>query len=224
MSSFSHVAGPGTGNILLYGTKLTECERSLLHKIVCGKARLSGITLLFCPMKTTSVALSLDILARSKSSPQVCVERSLLLNVLLAQQRSNSPCSLLSMIEWNPWEHVVNDVVFDDAVEDVAANESEFAVDGRKSTLLESPCTLVIVRSVGVSVVKICDHHDPVVHPEVWNAIQQESVEVADLLGDLIQDEGNEKDADVGEKDEGLLASGENIGGGVEMALFECCC
>lgn len=40
----------------------------------------------------------------------------------------SSLCSMSGL--GNVREHVVNDVVLDDAVEDVAANEAEFTVDG----------------------------------------------------------------------------------------------
>jgi len=67
---------------------------------------------------------------------------------------------------------------------------------------------------------KISELTDPVVHPQVREAVEQESVETAERLGDLVQDGEGDEDADVGEGYEGLLAGGEDVGCGVQMALL----
>lgn len=54
-------------------------------------------------------------------------------------------------------EHVVNDMVLDYTVEDVAADEAEFSVHGGSSTLDESPFLGFVVGSLWVSVVKVSD-------------------------------------------------------------------
>jgi hypothetical protein len=51
----------------------------------------------------------------------------------------------------------VNNVVLNDAVEDVAANEAEFTVNGRKGTLDESPLVCLVVRRLGMSVMQVGD-------------------------------------------------------------------
>lgn len=58
------------------------------------------------------------------------------------------------------------------------------------------------------------------VHPQVREAVEQECVQAAERFGDLVQDSESDEDADVGEGYEGLLASGENVGCGVQMALL----
>ena len=52
-------------------------------------------------------------------------------------------------------EHVVNNVVLNNAVEDVTANEAKIAVHSGGCTLDESPVVSLVVRSLGVSVVKV---------------------------------------------------------------------
>ena len=52
-------------------------------------------------------------------------------------------------------EHVVDNVVFNDAVENVAADESEVTVNSGCCTLEESPLVCFVVGSILVSVVEI---------------------------------------------------------------------
>lgn len=63
------------------------------------------------------------------------------------------------MIDWNLREHVVDDVVFDDTVEDVAADEAKVAVDGGSSSLDESPLVGLVVHSLGMGMVQVGDSH-----------------------------------------------------------------
>lgn len=51
----------------------------------------------------------------------------------------------------------MDDVVLDDAVEDVATDETEIAVDGGSRSLDESPVLGLVVRCLRVSVVEISD-------------------------------------------------------------------
>jgi hypothetical protein len=59
----------------------------------------------------------------------------------------------------NVREHVMNNVVLNDAMEDVAANEAKFTIDGRSGTLDESPVVGLVVRSILVGVVKVSDRN-----------------------------------------------------------------
>lgn len=54
-------------------------------------------------------------------------------------------------------EHVVNNVVLNDAVEDVATNETEFAIDSRGGALNEGPVLGLVVRRIRMSVMQIGD-------------------------------------------------------------------
>ena len=51
----------------------------------------------------------------------------------------------------------MNDVVLDDAVEDVAADEAKITGDGGRSALDESPVLRLVMRCLLVGVVKIGD-------------------------------------------------------------------
>ena len=90
----------------------------------------------------------------------------------------------------------MDDVVLDDAVEDVASDEAKFAINGGKCTLGIRPIALFVVRRFGVGVMEICDCNcavvsshffgsfsrdssqltNPVIHPQIREPVQQESV------------------------------------------------
>lgn len=52
---------------------------------------------------------------------------------------------------------MVYNVVLDDAVEEMAANESELAIHGSKSSLNKGPAAGIKVRNFHVGMVKICN-------------------------------------------------------------------
>jgi hypothetical protein len=54
-------------------------------------------------------------------------------------------------------KHVVDNVILNNAVEDVASNEAKFTVDGRQSALDESPVISVVMSSILVCVVQVCN-------------------------------------------------------------------
>jgi hypothetical protein len=54
-------------------------------------------------------------------------------------------------------EDVVHDMVLDDAMEDVAANEAKLAIHCRHSAFLVCPSSLLIVWRFGVRVVEVSD-------------------------------------------------------------------
>lgn len=57
----------------------------------------------------------------------------------------------------NVREQVVNNVVLNDAVEQVAANETEFSVHGCEGALDKGPALSLIVRHLHVGVVQVSD-------------------------------------------------------------------
>jgi hypothetical protein len=100
--------------------------------------------------------------------------------------------SFITARDENLREHVVNNVVLDNAVEDVATDETKFAVNSGSSSLDEGPVLGFVVRCVRVSVVEICDGDyfrsasvftvrvllmltNPVVHPQVWQSVGQKN-------------------------------------------------
>jgi hypothetical protein len=56
-------------------------------------------------------------------------------------------------------EKVVDDVVLDDAVEEVTANEAKLPVDRGEGALNEGPAARLVVRDLKVSMVQVGDGH-----------------------------------------------------------------
>lgn len=99
----------------------------------------------------------LNNLASAKGINQRLEVHALLKTVLVTQVRHNSLGGLLSMVEGDAREEMVDDVVVNDLVEEVTADESKSSVDGGKGTLDEGPGLLVVVGNIGVSVVQVSD-------------------------------------------------------------------
>lgn len=57
----------------------------------------------------------------------------------------------------NVREQVVDNVVLDDAVEEVTPRETKLAVDCRESALDESPVLRIVMGNLHVGVMQICD-------------------------------------------------------------------
>lgn len=107
---------------------------------------------------TLGIRIGLD-LAGTEGIGQGLEVHALIEVVLISKERSHGVGSLLSVVERNLGEKVVDDMVVNDLVEQVASNPAEAAVDSAKSTLDESPCVLIIVRHIGVGVVQVSDGH-----------------------------------------------------------------
>lgn len=58
---------------------------------------------------------------------------------MAAHDRLDGLGGLVSVVEWDAADVVVQNVSFDDAVEEPAADEAELTVDGRSSTLDKGP-------------------------------------------------------------------------------------
>lgn len=63
---------------------------------------------------------------------------------------------------------MMDDMEFDDAMENMLANPAKFAVDCCCGTLEESPGLGFEFGQRGVRVMEIGDGHDPVVDPYIW--------------------------------------------------------
>lgn len=75
----------------------------------------------------------------------------------VAQKRADGGRGLLLLVKGDTGEEMVDDVGVDDAVEEVAADPAEVAVDGGQGTLDVGPALGVIVVDLGVVVVEVCD-------------------------------------------------------------------
>lgn len=81
----------------------------------------------------------------------------LLFVVVFAEQRLNCLGGTLCVVERNATEEVVDDVVVDDFVEEVTADEACGAIDGSQCALGVGPGLGGVVGNSGVGVLKICD-------------------------------------------------------------------
>lgn len=114
---------------------------------------------------TGTLALSalggLNPLADTRAGPEGLEETSPsgvgLGTVVGAHDLLDGLASLISVIEGDCADIVVENVGLDDAVEDVTANEAEVTVDGGASTTDEVPDIRVVVGESGISVLEVGD-------------------------------------------------------------------
>lgn len=124
------------------------------------------------------------------------------------------------MVEGNAWEHVVDDVVLNDTVEDVATDEAKVAVNSGSSALDEGPVLSLVVRCVLVCVVKVGDSDNPVVHPKVRETVCQESGRCADAPRGKVDGAHGEDKSNVAQGDKWRLRRSEYGRSRVQMALL----
>ena len=67
------------------------------------------------------------------------------------------------MVEWDGADVVVEDVSLDDTVQEIAADETEFAVNGCSCTTGVVPAGRSVVREAGVGVLEEGDGHYAIV-------------------------------------------------------------
>lgn len=78
-------------------------------------------------------------------------------HVLRAQQGENGLGCFLCVVERDFGEQVVDQMIVDDFVEKVSANETQASVDGSQSTLGVSPSFIRVVWHIWMSMVEICN-------------------------------------------------------------------
>ena len=76
---------------------------------------------------------------------------------MLAHDRLDGFGRLVGVIEWNRGDVVMEDVSFDDAVEQLSADESKFAIDCRCCTAREVPGLGVVMRQRRIGVLEVGD-------------------------------------------------------------------
>lgn len=96
-----------------------------------------------------------DNLAGGEGVDQRLEEKALVEVVLVSEVGNDRIGGLLSVVEGNLGEQVVNNVVVDDLVEEVTTDEAEAAVNGGEGTLNEGPCIRIVVGHRRVSVVQV---------------------------------------------------------------------
>lgn len=125
----------------------------------------------------------------------------------------------IGVVEGDEAHVVVKHVGLDDSVEDVAADEAEFTINGGSGAASEGPGFGGVVRDGGIGVLEVGDGHcnkserahqrencrihtEPVVHPEVWNKVPDEHVGPAISVAKVVEDGSGSKETQVAEQDE----------------------
>ena len=137
--------------------------------------------------------------------------------VVVAHDGLDGLSSLVSVVERNGRDVVVEDVGLDDTVEKVATNEAELAVNGGSGSTSEGPGVGIVVRKRGVGVLEEGDGNEPVVDPEVRKKVPNEEVLEAELLVDEVESSAGKSKTDVGEEDQLLVLALIQRAGGVEV-------
>ena len=134
--------------------------------------------------------------------------------VVLAHDSLDGIAGLVGVVEGDVADIVVQDVSLDDAVEDVAADETKVTVDGGSSATGEVPDLGLVVRKSGVGVLQEGDGNQPVVHPQVRDTVPDEQVEPAELGADGVQEGTSEEETQVTQGNQlGVLGLVQGAGG-----------
>ena len=75
--------------------------------------------------------------------------------VMLAHDRYDGLSSFFTMVKWHLGEVMVDNMRLDNAVHEVAANETKVAVNCRGSTTGESPCIRIVVGKGRIGVLQV---------------------------------------------------------------------
>lgn len=177
---------------------------------------------LFGPSHSTlAVGVLLHILEGAEDRPQLTQKAAVVAVVEVTEKRLDRLSSLIGLVKGNTREQVVNDVLLNDAVEQVLANETELAVNRGKGTLDEGPSLLGVVRDLGMVVMEVGDGDKPVVDPEVGDGVEEhDGGDVKDLSG-FVQGGESDGQTDIRDGDKDGLTGTENGTGGAEVADAE---
>lgn len=111
----------------------------------------------------------------TKSPPQAEQEILLRCVVKIPQKWTDGSARFAGIIERDLGKHVVDDVIVDGPVEEEASDEPKVAVDRAKTTERKGPCRLPVARNVGMRVLQEGDCHQPMVDPEIGDALEESS-------------------------------------------------
>lgn len=125
--------------------------------------------------------------------------------VVLAHDLLDGLGGLVGVVEGDGADVVMEDMGLDDAVQEVAADEAELAVNSRGGTTDKVPLLGGVVGERGVGVLEVGDGDEPVVDPEVGEEVPDEHVGGAEGLAEVDEGGDGDGDADVGDDDPGGL-------------------
>jgi len=114
--------------------------------------------------------------------------------------------SLVCVVERNCADIVVQNVSFNDSVEKLSTDETEFSIDcGRCSSSIR-PALAGVVRQGRIGVLKVGDGNQPVIDPEIWKPVPDKHVEVAELLAQSVEHGTDDSQTEIAEEDQvGIL-------------------
>lgn len=125
--------------------------------------------------------------------------------------------SLVSVIEGDLGDVVVENVSLDDAVEKSASDETKLAVDGGGSSTSVCPGVGIVMRQGGIGVLQEGDGDEPVVDPQVRDDVPDEQVREAECLANPGESCEGDGDTKVAEQDEVLVFALIQRAGGDEV-------
>lgn len=155
---------------------------------------------------TLSTLGGLNPLARAAAGPHGLEESKRasvsFRTVVLAHHLLDGFTGLISIVERDRADVVVEDVGLNDTVEELTSDETELAVDGGSGANGEVPYLRLIMRKSWVGVLQIGDGNEPVVDPEVRDTIPDEEVEPSIVLTNIVQAGGGEEETDITQYDQ----------------------
>lgn len=122
--------------------------------------------------------------------------------VVTTHHRLDSFACLVGMVEGNETDIMVENVGFDDSMEELSTNESEFAVDCRRGTTGVGPSIRSIVRKRRVGMLKECDRNQPVINPKVGQDVPHKQVRPAKVLANSEENAACDQETQIAEKDQ----------------------
>lgn len=134
--------------------------------------------------------------------------------VVITHDSLDGIAGLVGVVEGDVADIVVQNVSLDDTVEDVAADETKVTVDGGSSATGKVPDLGLVVRQSGVGVLQEGDGNQPVVHPQVRDAVPDQQVEPAELGADGVQEGASEEETQITQGNQlGVLGLVQRAGG-----------
>ena len=113
---------------------------------------------------------------------------------------------------------MVDNVLVNDAVEEVLANKAKVTVDGSESSLDKGPAVGLKVVDIGVGVVEVGDGDEPVMNPHVGGDVQEKDSPPAKHAGGEVDGIAHNGQAEIGQSNEDGLAGTEDGAGGLKVA------
>ena len=122
--------------------------------------------------------------------------------VVPSHNRLDSLTGLVGVVERDGADVVVENVSFDDTVEQMAPDETKFAVDRCCGTASEAPHVTGVVRESGIGMLEEGDSHKPVVDPKVRKKVPDCHIGEAEFLSQGVESKASDGDTEVGQENQ----------------------